>query len=88
MNDFAKRLAKKENTPLLLDNKFIYPIVHLTKQQKFSFGLGHVINDVSSALWFSYALIFLQIIVNLQPTVSASLFFVGETYEVFIILFN
>ncbi|XKL66253.1 hypothetical protein PGB90_009673 [Kerria lacca] len=50
-------------------------------KQKFSFGLGHVINDVSSALWFSYALIFLQIIVNLQPTVSASLFFVGQLVD-------
>lgn len=81
LSEFAKRLAGFEDTHLLSEagpSTESYKPKYLTKLQKFSFGLGHVINDIMGVLWFSYALTFLQIVVRLRPAVSASLLFFGK----------
>lgn len=81
LSDFAKRLAGFEETPLLSESgssSQTYSPIYLTRLQKFSFGLGHVINDIMGVLWFSYGLTFLQIVVHLKPAVSASLIFFGK----------
>lgn len=79
-SEFSKRLAvSSESTPLLSlkDDPPDLP-GYLTKLQKYSFGLGHVINDITGVLWFSYALLFLQVVVDLTPTVSALLILLGK----------
>ena len=32
----------------------------LTNFQRFSYGVGHVLNDLTASMWFSYLLIYLQ----------------------------
>lgn len=79
-SEFSKRLAAgTESTPLLTSNhnQTNWP-TNLSQLQKYSFGLGHVINDIMGVLWFSYALLFLQVVVDLTPTVSALLLFIGK----------
>lgn len=81
LGEFGKKLAGFEDTPLLSEpgpSSKSYTPKYLTRLQKFSFGLGHVINDIMGVLWFSFALTFLQIVVQLRPAVSASLLFFGK----------
>ena len=40
-----------ENEPLLVQNK----LLTLTK---YSYGVGHVLNDLCASIWFSYLLVY------------------------------
>lgn len=78
-SEFAKRLTISENVPLLAPQEGrTFLSMDLNQAQRLSFGLGHVINDITGVLWFSYALLFLQLIVHLSATTSAMLLFLGE----------
>lgn len=77
MSDFAKKLKEGHETEPLLQKLDQIP-KNLSNLQKISFGLGHVINDILGVLWFSYALIFFQIVAGIQPTISALLMFLGK----------
>ncbi|XP_065215095.1 major facilitator superfamily domain-containing protein 12-like [Planococcus citri] len=78
ISEFAKKLQENENEPLLSREKNQQIPRNLSTLQKLSFGLGHVINDILGVLWFSYALIFLQIVARIPPTISALLMFLGQ----------
>jgi len=78
-SEFAKRLAVSETAPLLTPSDGrTFLSMDLNQAQRLSFGLGHVINDITGVLWFSYALLFLQLIVHLSSTTSAALLFLGK----------
>ena len=44
---------------------------------KFCFGVGHMFNDLCAAIWFSYMLFYLQIILQISPSISGILLMIG-----------
>lgn len=46
--------------------------------KKVCYGLGHVYNDLCAAVWFSYTLFYLQIVLQLEPTAAGVLVMLGK----------
>lgn len=46
--------------------------------QKLSFGLGHVFNDLCAAMWFSYTLFYLHVVLNIESTTAGTLLMIGK----------
>lgn len=45
---------------------------------KLCYGLGHALNDLCAAIWFSYTLFFLQIIVTLDAATAGLFVMIGK----------
>lgn len=45
--------------------------------QKVAYGLGHIFNDITATIWFSYTLVFMQEVVGIPPTMAGFLLFFG-----------
>ncbi|XP_032664077.1 major facilitator superfamily domain-containing protein 12-like [Odontomachus brunneus] len=48
---------------------------------KLAYALGHIFNDLTAAMWFSYTLIYLQRVVLLQPIVAGALLLLGQVVD-------
>ncbi|XP_046661470.1 major facilitator superfamily domain-containing protein 12-like isoform X2 [Homalodisca vitripennis] len=72
---FNSRLTK-ESTPLVLVNDRKLPF-----SQKLAYGLGHFYNDICAAIWFTYALIFLQLVAEMGPVNAGFLLFIGQVVD-------
>ncbi|KAG8298532.1 Major facilitator super domain-containing protein 12 [Homalodisca vitripennis] len=70
---FNSRLTK-ESTPLVLVNDRKLPF-----SQKLAYGLGHFYNDICAAIWFTYALIFLQLVAEMGPVNAGFLLFIVDS---------
>lgn len=46
-------------------------------RQKYAYGLGHVFNDITATIWFSYTMVFMQNVVGMSPTTAGFLLFFG-----------
>lgn len=46
--------------------------------QKVSFGLGHIFNDLCAAMWFSYTLFYLQVVLTMESTTAGILLMTGK----------
>lgn len=46
--------------------------------EKFGYGLGHVFNDLSAGVWFSYTLLFMQGALGMASAVAGGLVMVGQ----------
>ncbi|KAJ8929824.1 hypothetical protein NQ314_017422 [Rhamnusium bicolor] len=49
--------------------------------QKISFGLGHIFNDLCAAMWFSYTLFYLQVVLTIESTTAGTLLMVGQVVD-------
>ncbi|KAF5274912.1 hypothetical protein FQR65_LT16840 [Abscondita terminalis] len=49
--------------------------------QKLSFGLGHVYNDLCAAVWFSYTLFYLHIVLQLESATAGTLIMLGQVVD-------
>ena len=45
---------------------------------RYAYALGHIFNDLTAAMWFSYTLLFLQRVSLLEPVVAGSLLLLGS----------
>ena len=50
----------------------------LTLAKKFSYGVGHVLNDLTASMWFSYLLIYLHRVVNFSNSLSGYMMLLGN----------
>ena len=50
----------------------------LSFAKKLSFGVGHILNDLSASMWFSYLLIYLHRVVVFSNTSSGYLMLLGK----------
>ncbi|XP_054277932.1 major facilitator superfamily domain-containing protein 12-like isoform X2 [Macrosteles quadrilineatus] len=66
----------KENTPLVFLSDRKLPLT-----QKLAYGLGHFHNDICAAIWFTYALIFMQLVAELGPVYAGFLLFIGQAVD-------
>jgi Na+/melibiose symporter-like transporter len=46
--------------------------------KKLCYGMGHVYNDLCAAMWFSYTLFYLQIVLQMEATTAGTLIMTGE----------
>lgn len=46
--------------------------------QKLAYGVGHVLNDICSALWFNYCLLFFEVVLKMPATIAGGLICLGE----------
>ncbi|RZF43020.1 hypothetical protein LSTR_LSTR017185 [Laodelphax striatellus] len=69
----------KESTPLLFDQERR----QLKVLQKIAYGVGHVYNDICAAVWFSYALIYFQLVAETGPILAGTMLFIGQTIDAF-----
>jgi hypothetical protein len=51
---------------------------HLSLPLKAAYALGHVFNDITAAMWFSYTLLFLQMVIGMTPELSGVMLLIGE----------
>lgn len=45
---------------------------------KFAYALGHIFNDLTAAMWFSYTLIYFQRVALLKPIAAGALLLLGK----------
>lgn len=50
----------------------------LSYLQKVSYGSGHVLNDLTSSMWFSYFLIFLNQVVEFESKTAGYMLLIGN----------
>ncbi|KAG7198150.1 hypothetical protein KM043_005569 [Ampulex compressa] len=50
---------------------------------KLAYALGHIFNDLTAAMWFSYTLIYLQRVVLLEPITAGALLLLGQIVDAF-----
>ena len=51
---------------------------------RLAYSMGHIFNDLTSAMWFSYTLLFFQKIVLFEPLTSGGLILLGNLFILFI----
>ncbi|XP_053999436.1 major facilitator superfamily domain-containing protein 12-like [Hylaeus anthracinus] len=64
-----------ERVPLL-QNK-------IATSTKFAYALGHIFNDLTAAMWFSYTLIYFQRVASLEPIAAGALLLLGQIVDAF-----
>jgi hypothetical protein len=76
--------AAGEHTPLVRSSEVSTNIYgsghtyHLSLRMKAAYALGHVFNDITAAMWFSYTLLFLQLVIGMTPELSGAMLLIGE----------
>lgn len=73
-----------ERLALVVDNS----LSPLSRTTKAAFGLGHVLNDLAAAMWFSYTLLFLQRVARFDPLTAGTLLLLGELPLSYIVYMN
>lgn len=69
-------IKSDETTPLIVFNNH-----RLSFCQKFAYGIGHIHNDISAALWFTYTLIFFQVVAETGSLIAGILLFIGQAVD-------
>jgi Na+/melibiose symporter-like transporter len=59
----------------------------LSLAKKLSFGVGHVLNDLSASMWFSYLLIYLHRVVVFSNVSSGYLMLLGQVADAIATIF-
>lgn len=67
---------KMDDTAALLPNPVMIRY-RLGKFQKAAYGVGHVMNDICAAMWFSYTLLFLNVVLEMPPVLAGSMLLIG-----------
>ena len=49
----------------------------LTIVKKLSYGVGHVLNDLTASMWFSYLLIYLHRVIGFPNNLSGYMMLIG-----------
>ncbi|XP_018577138.1 major facilitator superfamily domain-containing protein 12-like [Anoplophora glabripennis] len=49
--------------------------------EKVSFGLGHIFNDLCAAMWFSYTLFYLQVVLTMESSTAGILLMIGQVVD-------
>ena len=55
----------------------------LSTSTKIAYALGHIFNDLTAAMWFSYTLIYFQRVALLKPIVAGALLLLGQIVDAF-----
>ncbi|XP_035730560.1 LOW QUALITY PROTEIN: major facilitator superfamily domain-containing protein 12-like [Vespa mandarinia] len=69
--------CKIETGLLSMDNNKV------SMSTKLAYALGHIFNDLTAAMWFSYTLIYLQKVSLLEPIMAGTLLLLGQIVDAF-----
>ncbi|KAF7380547.1 hypothetical protein HZH68_016412 [Vespula germanica] len=69
--------SKMETGLLGMDNNKV------SMSTKLAYALGHIFNDLTAAMWFSYTLIYLQKVSLLEPIMAGTLLLLGQIVDAF-----
>jgi len=50
----------------------------LTPVKKLSYGVGHVLNDLTASMWFSYLLIYLHRVIGFNNRLAGYMMLIGQ----------
>lgn len=50
----------------------------LNLSEKLSYGVGHILNDLTASMWFSYLLIYLNRVANFQNATAGYMMLLGN----------
>lgn len=53
-------------------------VVQLPTRLRWSYGVGHVLNDLTASFWFSYLLVFLRSVLQFHGTAAGLLLLIGQ----------
>ena len=53
----------------------------LSCSKRFSYGVGHVLNDLCASMWFSYLLIFYHHVINFSNEMAGYLMLLGQVAD-------
>ncbi|XP_071042543.1 major facilitator superfamily domain-containing protein 12-like isoform X1 [Parasteatoda tepidariorum] len=53
----------------------------LTWAQRISYGVGHSLNDLCSTMWFSYLIIYLQLVLGFNSNYAGLILLIGQTVD-------
>jgi Na+/melibiose symporter-like transporter len=53
----------------------------VSKKTKLAYSVGHVLNDLSSSMWFSYLLVFYHRVVNFSNASAGYLLLIGQVAD-------
>jgi Na+/melibiose symporter-like transporter len=53
----------------------------LTIAKKLSYGVGHVLNDLTASMWFSYLLIYLHRVIGFTNSLSGYMMLIGQVAD-------
>ncbi|XP_003701555.1 major facilitator superfamily domain-containing protein 12 [Megachile rotundata] len=56
----------------------------LSLSTKAAYALGHIFNDLTAAMWFSYTLIYFQRVALLEPITAGALLLLGQIVDAFV----
>lgn len=56
----------------------LQPNSKLSKRVILSYGVGHVLNDLTASMWFSYLLIFFHYVLKFNSSVGGLLLLIGQ----------
>lgn len=49
--------------------------------RRWSYGVGHVLNDLCASMWFSYLLVYYHFVIKLPNTTAGLLLLIGQTVD-------
>lgn len=55
--------------------------VGLTYPVWFAYGIGHVLNDLCSSIWFSYTLLFFEFVLEFDNTLAGATIIIGQVAD-------
>jgi Na+/melibiose symporter-like transporter len=64
-----------------MDNVIISQPDVVSKKSKFAYSVGHVLNDLSASMWFSYLLVFYHRVVNFSNASAGYLLLIGQVAD-------
>lgn len=53
----------------------------LSKKTLICYGFGHMLNDLTSSMWFSYLLIFFHYVLNFTCSISGVMLLIGQVAD-------
>ncbi|CAH1254145.1 MFSD12 [Branchiostoma lanceolatum] len=53
----------------------------LPRSRRFTYGVGHVLNDLCASMWFSYLLVYFHKVVNFSNVLAGQLLMVGQVSD-------
>ena len=66
---------------LVVDNINAQKKVPLTWRTRICFGVGHVLNDLTASMWFTYLLVYLHKVVKFSNTNAGTLLLIGQVAD-------
>lgn len=85
-DEYERLLSEEDDRSSAAENHGDESPLHLRQRpvdngRRVAYGFGHVFNDITAAIWFSYTLVFMQNVVGVPATTAGFLLFFGQTVD-------